>query len=246
MNKCFKRKGALFIEYALILAFIASVGAFFITNNTIKDSTISIFAEIDNLFGEKQPEQDTLYKTLKRYAAVFTSDSMFHDKSMSTIKTNNGRDLPLGKEWVSGYIEPNFGDQLRANGIYEAYIGSNGTDTYKPLLANYNNDKVAYQSELDSYLAEHYLPSTNCVEMLTLSTDGNSTWEVGKSYNAVQYMSYKAQVNKKDAQIVASYRTVTVNVISQDKSGKFKYTYTVDGNTYSNNDVGGGWQEFKG
>lgn len=50
MFKLLKRKGALFIEYALILAFVVVIGSFFIADNGIKNSIVSVFDKVNAVF----------------------------------------------------------------------------------------------------------------------------------------------------------------------------------------------------
>lgn len=236
--KHISQKGTLFVEYAVLLAFVVTVGVVFLSDNTINGSITSIFAKVDKVLNgssEPVPKPDPLAETLKHYASVFTSSAMEHTGG----QVDGVRTYSLGKEMASGYPEPNFGNKMREAGIDAAYIGLSGLAGY---AGNYSKLSA---DEKEAFLSQHYLPTNSGLSSIVVSTDGNTTWENGNSYNAVQYVSYQGKNEAgKTAQLIASYRNIVVNV---DEKGKKTYTDTA-GNPITINsgtDDGGGWQKFE-
>lgn len=230
-------KGALFIEYALILAFVAVIGAFFMSDNTMGASITGVFTQVSDLVEKSiglEKKEDTLSKLLKEYAAVLSSSAMDHTGTQD--KTTGIRYYSLGKEMASGFHEPNFGEKLRAAGIDAAYVGIGYSLTYSSSKTS-ESERVAFRNE-------HFLASGSSITALVLSTDGNTTWENGKSYNAVQYItSETTKSSGSKVQTVGAYRNIIVNV---DSAGKKTYSDTA-GNPIAINSAtndGGGWQQF--
>lgn len=75
MFKLLKRKGALFIEYALILAFVVVIGSFFIADNGIKNSIVSVFDKVNAVFDNtksfKEKYPNNTASSFKDFALAF-------------------------------------------------------------------------------------------------------------------------------------------------------------------------------
>lgn len=93
--KNIKQKGALFIEYAVVLAFVVVIGAFFISDGGIKNSIASIFGKAGDTIevavngGEKplkEFESDDYINLIKSFASIGKSmiKDNFPDRTMIT------------------------------------------------------------------------------------------------------------------------------------------------------------------
>lgn len=83
MFRQLRSKGALFIEYALILAFVIGIGGLFVSNNSLPNSIAGIFEKTNNIIDQAtkpkktvaEKNEDLMRYLLERIAAKFTGVS---------------------------------------------------------------------------------------------------------------------------------------------------------------------------
>lgn len=193
---CKIQKGALFIEYAIILAFVVFVGVFFINENGIPENINNIFSKVELYVASadvngKDPAKDSK----SEYASLLTD---VLGKNLIADKIGL-----LGKSIISG------GTANSGNGKYLA-----------ELLAEQGIDSVFILTQMNATSDAAYalseaglLPANKNIKLVTVADNPDyKITQVGDKYTATQYLYYLSKIDNKDTAVLAATRKVQVEV----------------------------------
>lgn len=131
MRKIYKR-GALFIEYALLLAFVIGVGAFFVSNNGITSSITDIFGKASATLEEATKVKKTIDEKnmdfTKELIAYITGAKGSIDSAIKGYNTNDAKFDFSNATDSGGYDKHSYFPQRWAD-----YIGA---DKYEATIDN--------------------------------------------------------------------------------------------------------------
>lgn len=244
-----KIKGALFIEYAMVLSFIIVIGVFFIGNNGITDSISGIFSKTSDIVNGVTSTTNTLAQKVQQkmkdlYYTELASGGWYIIESQGNMDqkiklgdatiVQGGKEYPLtfGRGVVSNKREP-------VEDFIKAEFGTNGY-------------LIGFDSTTATSLREMMLPTTNIdtytagIKMMTIETGDkleNGTIPV------TQYLYYQTKEGKNTVYKIYGSRTgyMTTDVdgnVQKNKAGALntnKTSFYSDSSMSNKLDVYSNW-----